>query len=266
MPTPLPPIAVWYDDDLGADDEAQDVLVAMPVDGSVPTSAQLEVVELPAAEALATTVHHGSLSTLATSYLALHRWVDENGYRVVGPSRVVFIQAGSDAFDPAAVLEVQLPVQLEQRLASLDGVLAPDQLVRVTERARQVLAAATAFAPPSRPLTTLDLLGAIAHIPHSFGSAALTALGVTDEIVRTSSGAEVAAQGQPMSAEAIHVWKAAVSVAQEWQHGYLGTEHLLLGLVADPANDAAALLARHGVSSALVRGQVAAMLQRSLPS
>ena len=266
VPTTLPPLAVWYDDDKGHAEETQDVLVAVPVDGSVPTSAHLEMVELPAVETLATTVHHGSLATLAPVYIALHQWVDENGYRVVGPSRVVFIQAGSDAFDAAAVLEVLLPVQIEQRLLPLTGVLSPQQLTRVTERARQVLAVATDVAAPARPITTLDLLVAIAAIPHSFGSAALAALGIPAETLLLPASTEAAHERQPITVEAARLWKAAAAAAQEWQHDDLGTEHLLLGLLADPTNDAARLLAQQGVSAEALREQVAAMLQRDEPT
>jgi DNA-binding transcriptional MerR regulator len=266
IPLTLPPIAVWYDNDKGPADETQDVLLALPVDGGVPRSAQLEIVELPTAELLATTVHRGSLSTLGQAYVALHRWADENGYRVVGPSRVVYVQGGSDAFDPAAVLEVQLPVQPEQRLAPLDGVLGPDQLAQVTERARQVLAVAAASTAGTRPVTTADLLRAIAHVSHSLGSAILTRLGITAEMPGTTTSTEAAQTGRPMTAEAARVWQAAAAVAEEWQHDYLGTEHLLLGLVADQTNDAVVLLAQCGVSPASVQEQIATMLQRSRPS
>ncbi|MFJ8045358.1 Clp protease N-terminal domain-containing protein [Kitasatospora sp. NPDC096147] len=44
--------------------------------------------------------------------------------------------------------------------------------------------------------------------------------------------------------------------AQELGHGYTGTEHLLLGVLADPADPAAALLVAKGVDHAAVRAGV----------
>lgn len=58
-----------------------------------------------------------------------------------------------------------------------------------------------------------------------------------------------------MTPEARDAVQAAHTQARELRHGYLGTEHLLLGLVAEEAG-AGAVLRRHGVDPAGVRGRI----------
>ena len=69
--------------------------------------------ELPAVESMASTIHRGSFSGLASAYATLLKWIDLNGYRVDGPDRAVYLrlpEAGQSRQDPNAITEMQVPV------------------------------------------------------------------------------------------------------------------------------------------------------------
>lgn len=63
------------------------------------------------AQSVASTIHHGSYETIGEAYAALARWIEENGYRIAGDSRTIFLEAGADQSDPGYVSEVQYPVE-----------------------------------------------------------------------------------------------------------------------------------------------------------
>ena len=67
--------------------------------------------------------------------------------------------------------------------------------------------------------------------------------------------AEVAGSGllHRLSWTARNAIAVAIEAALELGHNYIGTEHLLLGLVADPASQAGQALRRHGVEPAAAR-------------
>jgi len=74
----------------------------------------VKVRKLPEME-VAYTVHHGSFSGLSPAKQAVFSWIEQNGYRLVGPVREVYLhfdphpQVNADS--PHHVTEVQLPVE-----------------------------------------------------------------------------------------------------------------------------------------------------------
>jgi predicted transcriptional regulator YdeE len=109
--TPLAaPLAIYYDADYHERDI--DVEAALPVTRGLQVSDRLVLHELPAVESMACAVHPGGLDGLADASRALLTWVEENGYRVAGPSRDVYLQSPLvDEPVESPVAEVQLPVQ-----------------------------------------------------------------------------------------------------------------------------------------------------------
>jgi effector-binding domain-containing protein len=89
-----------------------DIEVCEPVEGKVSESNRVKVRTLPAAR-MACTIHNGSLTTINEAYNAIGRWLDENGYRVVGPVREVYLRPARDGSqtDPDTVTEIQFPVE-----------------------------------------------------------------------------------------------------------------------------------------------------------
>ena len=64
----------------------------------------------------------------------------------------------------------------------------------------------------------------------------------------------------PYTSRAKYVLEQAMIEARDWNHMYVGTEHLLLGVLREGQSRAAAVLLEHGLSVDRVRGEVLRML------
>ncbi|MEW5938577.1 MAG: MerR family transcriptional regulator [Chloroflexota bacterium] len=89
-----------------------DIEVCAPITGTVRETERLKARELPEAPTMACVVHHGPFVTIGEAYDALLKWVSENGYRVTGPAREVYLKSpkGGSQTDPDTVTEIQFPV------------------------------------------------------------------------------------------------------------------------------------------------------------
>jgi DNA-binding transcriptional MerR regulator len=263
-----PALVVWHDDDRGVDDVGQEAELAVPVAGAVPSSEGAQYYELPAVETMACTVHHGSANTLAHAYAALHAWVASNGYRVIGPSRTISIHAAGNALDSAAVIEVQLPVIREQRTESIQWILAPADLARLTERSKQALAFAVEEAGNSTHavLDTGDLLIGLLREEKGFAGYLLGRMGLAADAarsgVRNNDVSEASVGGQRMTEPARRVFVQAVEEARQRAHDYIGTEHILLALAREHDGVAIRMFERMGVAPDQIHVAVNEQLQR----
>ena len=91
-----------------------DIEVCEPIVEDARAAGRMQVYSLPAVEKMACTVHSGPFVTIGEAYDAILKWVDSNGYRVVGPCREVYLQPprkAGDQNDPATVTEIQFPVE-----------------------------------------------------------------------------------------------------------------------------------------------------------
>jgi DNA-binding transcriptional MerR regulator len=73
----------------------------------------LNIQILPEVETMASTIHKGPFTGFAGAYAGLLKWIDANGYRVVGPDREIYLrlpEAGLSRSDPNAITEIQAPV------------------------------------------------------------------------------------------------------------------------------------------------------------
>lgn len=88
-----------------------DAEVCAPIEADCAASGQMKVQELPGGT-LAVTVHHGPFTTLGNAYGALLKWIEDNGYRITGPEREIYIKTGTPLRqdDPSYVTEIQFPV------------------------------------------------------------------------------------------------------------------------------------------------------------
>jgi len=87
-----------------------DVEVAIPVPTVLPGNEQIRIRTLPGA-LMACTVHTGDDLFLGRAYMVLHNWMKDNGYRFVGPPRLIHLQR-AEHMDPSHyVTEVQFPVE-----------------------------------------------------------------------------------------------------------------------------------------------------------
>ena len=104
-----PCMALWHTTADTYEDEDAEAVV--PIDRIVPDGGRVKVYEL-AGGTFASAVHHGDFAEFTRLHPALLRWIDANDYRIVGPSREVYVQpAGRHAGD--SVTEVQYPVEKE---------------------------------------------------------------------------------------------------------------------------------------------------------
>ncbi|MGE5372087.1 MAG: MerR family transcriptional regulator [Solirubrobacterales bacterium] len=102
-----PGIAVYFDTEYKERDV--DVETAMPVAGP---AAGLAVKEYPAIETAACAIHRGPYEGLSAAYAAIGRWIQENGWEIIGPNREVYLLPIDQAPDPSqCVTEIQFPVR-----------------------------------------------------------------------------------------------------------------------------------------------------------
>jgi effector-binding domain-containing protein len=103
--------ALYYDDEFKERD--WDLEVCEPIDVDLGESRRIKVRMLPAVDAMACTIHHGPFTTIGEAYNALGQWITDNGYRITGPCREVYLrpQENGSQTDPETVTEIQFPVE-----------------------------------------------------------------------------------------------------------------------------------------------------------
>jgi effector-binding domain-containing protein len=104
-----PPICIYYD--AGYREKDTDVEAAVPVSTDLPGDEQVQVRELPAVDAVASVIHKGSYEAIHTAYAALMAWIEENGYRIVGPNREIYLRGPGQGEPDTYVTELQIPVE-----------------------------------------------------------------------------------------------------------------------------------------------------------
>src|SRR5262249_6511729 len=106
-------LVLWYDTEFKVHDV--DGAAAFMLRCRVPERGRMKVHELPAATTAAT-VHHGSYDTIGAAHETILRWIEANGYRIVGPDREMNLYHTMPIRqdDPSYVTEIQYPVEKEQ--------------------------------------------------------------------------------------------------------------------------------------------------------
>ena len=89
-----------------------DIEVCEPITDEVAESRRVKVRTLPAAT-MACTIHNGPFATLNEAYTAIGKWIDANGYRILGPSREIYLRPAKNGSqtDPDTVTEIQFLVE-----------------------------------------------------------------------------------------------------------------------------------------------------------
>jgi ATP-dependent Clp protease ATP-binding subunit ClpA len=139
---------------------------------------------------------------------------------------------------------------------------------RFTDRARRVvvLAQEEARLLNHNYIGTEHLLLGLAHEGQGVAATALESLGISLEAVRAQVK-EIIGQGQstptgqvPFTPRAKKVLELSLRESQQLGHNYIGTEHILLGLVREGEGVAAQVLVRLGGDLSRVRQQVVQLL------
>jgi len=78
----------------------------------VPAKDGFKCYNLPGYDRVATTIYKGSYDTISAAYNALMRWIEANGYEVIGPGREIYFTDPNSGVPPSEyVTEVQFPVK-----------------------------------------------------------------------------------------------------------------------------------------------------------
>ena len=104
-----PGITLYYDTEYCERDIS--VGACMSFEGSLNDGEQVKVGELPAAETMASVIHHGSFSTMGQAYNAISKWIETNGYHISGPTRELNIEYERGGDQSKFVTEIQFPVE-----------------------------------------------------------------------------------------------------------------------------------------------------------
>jgi ATP-dependent Clp protease ATP-binding subunit ClpC len=139
---------------------------------------------------------------------------------------------------------------------------------RFTDRARRVVVAAQgeARALGHDYIGTEHLLLGLIHEGDGMAARALESLGIGAEGLRervvgiVGTGQHAVTTHIPFTPEAKQVLRLALSEALRFGHNYIGTEHVLLGLIQEKDGVAAQVLADAGADLRRVRAEVVRLL------
>jgi DNA-binding transcriptional MerR regulator/predicted transcriptional regulator YdeE len=103
-------MVMWYDTEYKETDF--DGAAVFILRCRVPERGRMRVHELPAS-LMASAMHHGSYETIGDAHEAVFKWIEENGYRIVGADREINIynKPPIRRDDPTYVTEVQYPIE-----------------------------------------------------------------------------------------------------------------------------------------------------------
>jgi effector-binding domain-containing protein len=101
---------LYHDEDYKERD--LDLEVCEPITDALTESKRIKVRTLPAAS-VACAIHNGPFVTINEAYAAIGKWMETNGYRIVGPCRELYLRPAKNGSqsDPETVTEIQFPVE-----------------------------------------------------------------------------------------------------------------------------------------------------------
>jgi ATP-dependent Clp protease ATP-binding subunit ClpA len=194
-----------------------------------------------------------------------------SGPEVLGHGRVLATWTDDEELSAKVVVEVIDPVAGTVRLrkvADADRKARDEMFERFTDRARRVvvLAQEEARMLNHNYIGTEHILLGLIHEGEGVAARALESLGISLEAVRQQVE-EIIGQGQqapsghiPFTPRAKKVLELSLREALQLGHNYIGTEHILLGLIREGDGVAAQVLVRLGADLNRVRQQVIQLL------
>ena len=103
--------AIWHNDDEYKTSDIDSEAVVF-LKQAIPESERVKVYEIPAFT-MACVVHKGAFNKFNLAYEAILRWIEANGYRIVGPNREVYLYCPEPVRqdDESYVTEIQFPIE-----------------------------------------------------------------------------------------------------------------------------------------------------------
>jgi hypothetical protein len=225
---------------------------------------------VPAMETVICTVWRGNYNELGSVYTGLTKYLTANNYNYLGPAREVYLRGPGDTNDPADYLtEVQYPIGQFQTETVIDGVDVPEDWkdtrpnrahpFPLSRRARTALGLAEIEAAQLQQseVNPAHLLLGLLRERESLAAHVLEELGVSIEQRRSKlTNNRNVSRKQNISDAARQIISFATIEAQQLGHDYIGTEHLLLGLLQQADNRVIALFTREDINPGQVRSAV----------
>lgn len=239
------PIHIYHH--IGYRQQDLDVEIAVPVAADDSVSRDL-VRELPPYKAVASLVYVYSPEAIQQAYHEIGQWIQTNKYEVGG--RVREIMLGD------STIEIQIPVVKAGEMKPLAYPL--------TQRTREAFKGAG----EARKALNKDYIGTehvligLLSVPEGLAAVALTAFGITKAAVTTKveeklgRGDGVPAETPQLSPRVQLMFEEASTEATQLKHNYVGTEHILLGILNQPEAAATVILAELGAPGQQVREKV----------
>ena len=104
-----PPLAIFYGE--GPKEKDFDMEAALPVSQDVPSKGEFQCKELPGYDQMVTTIHKGGINSGGPAYAALGKWIETNGYQIIGHDREIYFVDPHITTPPIEfITEIQIPV------------------------------------------------------------------------------------------------------------------------------------------------------------
>ncbi len=103
------PMGIFYDDPSVVAEESLRCEIGVPVAEGFEPEPPFQVKELPPQE-VAFVVLKGSYAEIATKYDQIMKWIQENGYMMVGPPREIYLKGGEEVPESEYLTEIQFPI------------------------------------------------------------------------------------------------------------------------------------------------------------
>ncbi len=94
------------------DEKGIEAEVFEPIDREIPSSDRVKFQYIPAVEKMACLVQQGPYENLKLAYAAITGWIEDNGYRIIGSEREIYLKGEWNSDSPDEyVTEIQFPVE-----------------------------------------------------------------------------------------------------------------------------------------------------------
>jgi effector-binding domain-containing protein len=94
------------------DEKGIEAEVFEPIDRDIPSSDRVKVHYMPTVEKMACLVQQGPYENLKLAYAAITGWIEDNGYRIIGSEREIYLKGEWNSDSPDEyVTEIQFPVE-----------------------------------------------------------------------------------------------------------------------------------------------------------
>lgn len=94
------------------DEDGIEAEVFEPIDRDIPSTDRIKIHFIPAVEKMACLVQQGPYENLKLAYAAITRWIEDNGYKIIGSEREIYLKGEWNSGGPDEyVTEIQFPVE-----------------------------------------------------------------------------------------------------------------------------------------------------------